>query len=100
MRSIIIDSINISTNNIIYHILNPALPKGLLVLPVSIGVRYSLTSALSLNAEASYRLMSSDYLDGFSKSVNPGKKDNYHTYTLGITYSFGKKNNLDCTPKL
>ena len=74
------------------------LPRGLLVLPVGIGVRYSLTPALSINAESSYRLMSSDYLDGFSKSVNPSKKDNYYSHTVGLIYSFEKKNNIDCPP--
>ena len=85
------------SNGLAQDIANPP-PKGLLVLPVGIGVRYSLTSALSINAESSYRLMSSDYLDGFSKSVNPSKKDNYYSHTVGLIYSFEKKNNIDCPP--
>ena len=72
------------------------LPKGLLVFPVGFGLRYSLTENISLNSESSYRLHSTDYLDGFSQSVNPAKKDHYFSTAVGLIYSFGKKNMLKC----
>jgi len=76
-----------------------SLPRGQLVFPVGAGLRYSISDYLSLNLEAQYRLNSTDYLDGFSQAVNPAKKDHYFTAGVGLIYSFGKKNNLQC-PKV
>ena len=73
-----------------------SVPKGLLVLPVGIGVRYYLSDKIGISAETSYRITSTDYLDGFSQSVNPSKKDYYHSHSIGIVYRLGKKNMLDC----
>jgi OOP family OmpA-OmpF porin len=73
-----------------------SLPKGFLVFPVGFGLRYSLTENVSLNAESSYRLNSTDYLDGFSQAANPAKKDHYFSNAVGLIYSFGKKNRLKC----
>jgi hypothetical protein len=67
-------------------------PRVIPVVPVGAGVRYALNDRFSLNAETSYRLSFTDYLDGFSKSANPGKKDHYFTHSIGVIYSFGKKN--------
>lgn len=72
------------------------LPKVIPVLPVGAGLCYSLTKKIALNFQTSYRLMSTDYLDGFSKAANPSKKDHYYTHTVGLIYSFGKKNTLAC----
>lgn len=71
-------------------------PKGLLVLPVGVGVRYYLSDKIGIGAETSYRLTSTDYLDGFSRSANPSKRDYYHSHTIGVVYRMGKKNTLDC----
>jgi len=73
-----------------------SLPRGLLVLPVGIGSRYYLSDRIGISAEASYRFMSSDYLDGFSQAVNPDKGDHYSLYSVGMVYRLGKKNTLDC----
>jgi len=73
-----------------------SLPKGLLVLPVGAGVRYYLSDRIGISAETSYRIMSNDYLDGFSQSANPSKGDHYYSHTIGIVYRIGKKNMLDC----
>ena len=72
---------------------------GALVFPAGIGLRYALTQKISLVAESSYRFTTNDYLDGFSYSANPSKKDHYYSYSLGAIYSFGKKNNWDCPVK-
>lgn len=72
------------------------LPRLTPVLPVGLGISYSLTPRISLNAETSYRLMSTDYLDGFSEAANPSKKDHYHSHTIGLTYHFGRRGKLDC----
>lgn len=73
-----------------------ALPKAVPIIPLGAGLRYRMTERLSLNSEMSYRVMSTDYLDGFSQSGNPGRKDNYYKYSVGIIYSFGAGNKYDC----
>ena len=71
-------------------------PKVLLVMPVGVGLRYYLSDKIGITAESSYRIMSNDYLDGFSQSVNPAKGDHYYSHTIGIVYRIGKKNTLAC----
>lgn len=68
-----------------------ALPRIIPVVPVGAGVRYALSDRFSLTGETSYRLSFTDYMDGFSKSANPGKNDHYLSHSIGIIYSFGKK---------
>lgn len=72
------------------------LPRGLPVVPVGLGTRYYFNDRLGLSAEAGYRLMSTDYLDGFSQSANPTEKDHYGIYSIGAVYRIGKKNRLAC----
>lgn len=77
--------------------INTRLPKGLPILPAGLGIRYRLNNNFSLNTEASYRYISSDYLDGFSQAANPDKKDHYYKFSIGLTYSRNKNNGgLDC----
>lgn len=64
-------------------------PRLLPVLPVGAGLRYQLSPAWSLNAEFNYRFTPTDYLDGFSQSVNPKSKDKYYGLSIGISYRFG-----------
>ncbi|HEY6504846.1 MAG TPA: DUF6089 family protein [Chitinophagaceae bacterium] len=73
-----------------------SLPKGLLVLPVGAGVRYYFSDRIGISAETSYRIMSNDYLDGFSQAANPNKNDHYYSHTIGAVYRLGKKNVLAC----
>ena len=73
------------------------LPKLIIVLPVGAGARFPITEKLSVKAETTFRLMFTDYLDGFSHVANNDKKDHYFSHTVGVTYSWGKKNKaLDC----
>lgn len=67
-------------------------PRVIPVVPVGAGVRYYLNDRFSLIGETSYRFSFTDYLDGFSKSANPAKKDHYLGHSVGVVYSFGKKN--------
>lgn len=69
-----------------------SLPRIIPVVPVGAGVRYSLSDRFSLMGETSYRLSFTDYLDGFSKSANASKNDHYLSHSIGVNYSFGKKN--------
>lgn len=66
------------------------------VVPVGIGLRYYLSDKIGIGAETSYRIMSNDYLDGFSQAANPSKGDHYHSHTIGVVYRIGKRNLLDC----
>ena len=72
-----------------------SLPPIIPVLPVGAGVRYSLNDRFSLIGETSYRLSFTDYLDGFSKAANPNKNDHYLSHSIGVIYSFKKKNNKE-----
>jgi hypothetical protein len=57
-----------------------------------------VTNRIFINAEATYRITASDYIDGFSFSGNPVKNDHYYGLTLGISYRFGW-NGISC-PKV
>lgn len=58
------------------------------VLPVGVGVKYGITSRISLTLEANYRFLFTDHLDGFSYVANPKKNDGYYTLTIGAVYNF------------
>ena len=79
--------------------INHKLPKGLFSFPIGAGVRYGITEKFSVSLEGTYRIIGNDYLDGFSRAANPKMADHYHTIMLGVIYSFGKRNMLDC-PKV
>jgi hypothetical protein len=73
-------------------------PTFLPVIPVGAGLRYMATNRIFINAEATYRITSSDYIDGFSYSGNPAKNDHFYGLTLGVSYRFGW--NLMGCPKI
>jgi OOP family OmpA-OmpF porin len=68
--------------------------------PIGAGVRYHLSKKIVLNLESCYRLMHSDYVDGFSKSANPGLSDHYLSITMGAAYKFGNKEKYGCPAQL
>lgn len=72
------------------------IPGAIAVIPVGLGLRYSISNNLSVMAEASYRYTFTDYIDGFSKAANPDNKDLYSNYSIGLIYTFGKRSSLDC----
>lgn len=63
-------------------------PKVLPVLPVGLGIMYRLSESFSFNVEMDYRLSASDYIDGFSISGNPKRKDHYSSINAGVVYHF------------
>jgi hypothetical protein len=71
-------------------------PRGVPVIPVGVGVRYSISSAWSLSLESSYRVTFTDYLDGFSKVADPSKKDHYYGISIGVVYTFLRGKGLKC----
>lgn len=73
-----------------------SVPSIIPVIPVGLGARYSLTQKISVSAEAMYRFIFTDYLDGFGIAANPDNKDKYQGYAIGLIYSPGRNNRLDC----
>ncbi|MEO5946975.1 MAG: DUF6089 family protein [Chitinophagaceae bacterium] len=71
-------------------------PNVVPVVPLGAGVRYGFSPSFAVYAESAYRLMFTDYLDGFSKSTNPDQNDHYQTISLGIIYRPGSKGKLGC----
>src|SRR6187397_78631 len=79
--------------------INHKVPKGIVSIPIGLGVRYGISEKLSFSLEGTYRILYTDYLDGFSEAANPDLNDHYHTLMAGLIYSFGKRNRFDC-PKI
>lgn len=75
-------------------------PRGIFSLPVGAGLRYYFSDKWGVQAESSYRIVSTDYLDGFSESANPERGDSYHGHSISLLFRLGKKNLLDCPPAL
>lgn len=66
-----------------------ALPRVLPVVPVGAGVKWMVTPNIAVNAEATLRFVFTDYLDGFSYTANPGRKDSYYGISVGVSFLFG-----------
>lgn len=66
-----------------------SLPRVIPVLPIGAGFRYYINSQLSINAEATYRFTTTDYLDGFKYAANNSRRDGYYGLSLGVSYRFG-----------
>lgn len=73
-----------------------SLPKMIPVIPAGAGLRYYINTHWSVNAETSYRFNYTDYLDGFSESVNPKLNDHYVNYSVGVVYRRGGKDKMGC----
>ncbi|HLZ88610.1 MAG TPA: DUF6089 family protein [Puia sp.] len=76
------------------------MPRGIPMIPVGVGVRYSISPAWSISLESAYRFTFTDYLDGFSKVGDPAKKDHYYGVTVGVIYTFLKSKELKCPRKV
>lgn len=73
-------------------------PRLMPVIPIGAGVQYGLSDKWFLHLETTYRYTFTDYLDGFSRSANPSRKDTYYNISLGVTYKFGKSASWKCPP--
>lgn len=75
-----------------------SLPVIIPVIPLGLGMRLGLSPLIDITAESSYRLVFTDYLDGFSQAANPARNDHFQTITLGAIYRMGNmnKNKLGC----
>jgi hypothetical protein len=75
--------------NLILDIANGT-PKRLIYIPITVGAKQYLTPRIDVFAEWNYKLINSDYLDGFSLAANPNKKDKYQSFSVGAIYKFYK----------
>ena len=64
-----------------------SLPKVITVVPVGVGLKFILSRSIALNTEFCYRILSTDFLDGFKYSANPKKPDSYYSLVLGVIYT-------------
>lgn len=62
-------------------------------LPVGVGVRFNINSTWALSSASNFRLGGSDYIDGYSRSVNPEKKDHFFSQNVGVVYRMGSGKN-------
>lgn len=76
--------------------INHRLPRLIGVIPVGGGIRYAINQKLAVSGEVLYRFTFTDYIDGFSQSVNPDRNDQYYSITVGLIYRLGLKNRLNC----
>ncbi len=72
-----------------------ATPRILPVIPLGIGLKYAITDKIGINAEATYRLAFSDYIDGFSYAANPNTTDKYYGISIGVSLNLAR-NNYKC----
>ena len=74
-----------------------ATPRILFSVPAGAGAEFAISKSISLNAEMSYRFVFTDYLDGFSQSVNPKQQDHFYSASAGIIYKPGNRDKrMDC----
>ncbi len=66
------------------------------IIPLGAGVRYPISSYLSIAFETNYRLFYTDYLDGFSRSAGASKKDHYYSHSLSLIYAFSNDKSIKC----
>lgn len=63
--------------------------RTVLNLPVGLGFRFNLNSTWAIGTEANFRFGGSDYIDGYSLSVNPAKKDHFFSQNVAVLYRMG-----------
>jgi hypothetical protein len=71
-------------------------PRIMPSLQLGAGIRYQFRPQLALQAETSYRYLPTDYLDGFSRAVNPDTRDQYMTHSIGVVYCSGRGGRTGC----
>ncbi|HVU94549.1 MAG TPA: DUF6089 family protein [Puia sp.] len=71
-------------------------PRGVLVFPIGVGVRYVPGPAWSVNLEGNYRFSKTDYLDGFSRVGNDGRNDHYYSIMLGVLFKILPSKEMKC----
>lgn len=63
--------------------------RTVLNIPVGAGLRFNLNTNWAITTESNFRFGGSDYIDGYSLSVNPAKKDHFFSQHVGVAYRIG-----------
>lgn len=71
-------------------------PRVMPSLQMGAGIRYQFRPQWALQAETSYRYLPTDYLDGFSRAVNPETRDQYMTHSIGVVYCSNRGGRTGC----
>ncbi|NTS41588.1 outer membrane beta-barrel protein [Flavisolibacter sp. BT320] len=76
------------------------IPSSIFTFPVGAGLRYQIGENVALYAEATKRLVSTEYLDGFSKSANRNERDGFSSLIFGLSFrlgnAMGDRGRIDC----
>lgn len=96
-RSVYTSSSDIFTNIALDN--SVGTPGSLLTVPLGIGAELAISERVSMNFETSYRLVFSDYLDGFSHAASTKYKDNFYSNSGGFIYRLGGKNSAVSCPR-
>ena len=76
------------------------IPNYIWTFPVGAGIRYQIGDNVALYGEATKRIVSTEYLDGFSKSANQKENDGFGTILFGLTFrlfnGMGDRGRIDC----
>ena len=62
-----------------------------IAMPFGVGLRFALSTRVTLGLEAALRPTFSDYIDGVSRVGNPDETDWYFTGGLTFSYAFGRR---------
>ena len=65
------------------------LPTSITTFPVGVGLRYQIGDNIALFGEATKRITSTEYLDGFSKSANRKERDGFSSIVFGLSFRLG-----------
>lgn len=71
-------------------------PRVMPSLQMGAGIRYQFRPQWALQLETSYRYLPTDYLDGFSRAVNPDTRDQYMSHSIGVVYCSGRGGRIGC----
>jgi hypothetical protein len=73
-------------------------PASLIEIPLTIGGRKYLNEKFDFFAELNYRLVFTDYLDGFKESASNKNGDKYYTVNAGVILKFNARKGIKCPP--
>jgi hypothetical protein len=75
---------------------NKGTPRTIINIPLTVGVRKMYNQRFDFFAEAKYRWMQTDYLDGFSQAAGSKYDDKYYSINVGANYKFYSNKGIKC----
>lgn len=72
-------------------------PRNIVTIPVGLGANLPVSERVSFHGEFAYRILFTDYFDGFSEAASTQYKDSYYSTSIGIVYRLrGGVNSVAC----